>query len=398
MRFKILRIIARLNIGGPARNAVLLTEGLSDKIQYPKSEIRNYKTVLVCGEVAKGEGDMTYLAREKGIEPVIVPELGRELSIINDWKAFWKIYRIICKEKPDIIHTHTAKAGTLGRLAGILYKVTHCWCRVKGEGCRLVHTFHGHVLHSYFDKAKTLFFIWIEKILALFTDRIITVSGSLKKELVERFRIAPERKFSVVELGFELDDLLKLPERNNSDYVNVGIVGRLVPIKNHRMLFKAVKKVKDKGSRVKIRVIGDGELRQELEDYARELGIEDIVEFKGWVKDLREIYEGLDIVALTSSNEGTPVSIIEAMAAARPVVATNVGGVSDIVQDGTSGYLINSNDGNIFSERLLTLIKDHGKRKQFGRSGRETIGMRFLKQKLIEETQRLYSDLLRKNV
>ena len=377
MNIKILRIIARLNIGGPARNAVLLSEGLRG----------THETVLVCGEVAKGEGDMMYLAKEKGIEPVIVPELGRELSIVNDWKAFWKIYRIICKEKPQIIHTHTAKAGTLGRLAGILY----------GKAV-LVHTFHGHVLHSYFGKIKALFFIYIEKILALFTDRIITVSESLKKELVERFRIAPEKKFSVIELGFELDDLLQLSVKDNAGCVNIGIIGRLTAVKNHKMLFRVAERVKGEGLRVKFRVIGDGELRQELEDYTRELGINDLVEFKGWIKDLREIYKGLDIVALTSLNEGTPVSIIEAMVAARPVVATNVGGVSDIVQDGITGYLVDTDGHNVFSKRLTDLIKDYEKRKQFGQSGREAVRKRFSKEKLIEETKKLYTDLLKKNV
>ena len=373
---KILRIIARLNIGGPARNAVLLTDGL-----LTRSNNIDYETVLVCGEVDENEGDMMYLAREKGIAPIIVPELGRELSIFNDWKAFWKIYRIIRWEKPDIVHTHTAKAGTLGRLAALLYNL--------GKGrCKIVHTFHGHILHSYFGKIKTWFFIWIEKILALFTYKIIAVSESLKEELVERFRIAPEKKFAVIELGFELDDLLRLPARNEADNVNIGIIGRLTAIKNHRMLLRAVKKLK-----TRVFIIGDGELRQELEDYVRELGIGDMVEFKGWIKDLREIYKELDIVVLTSLNEGTPVSIIEAMAAARPVIATNVGGVSDIVQDGITGYLVDLDNDNIFSEKLSDLIKDSEKRKQFGVAGRKIASERFSKHRLIKETEQLYRSL-----
>jgi len=373
---KILRIIARLNIGGPARNAVLLTEGLS-------------QTVLVCGEVSEGEGDMMWLARKKGIEPVIVPELGRELSFINDWRAFWKIYRIICREKPDIVHTHTAKAGTLGRIAGILYR-----CRVKAKGCKLVHTFHGHVLHSYFGKIKTCFFIWIEKVLAIFTDRIITVSESLKKELVERFRIAPERKFSVVELGFELEELLRLAPKIGSDRVNIGIVGRLTAVKNHKMLFKVGSRLRAQGLRIKIVVVGDGELRRELEDYIRELDIEEIVEFKGWIKDLNDIYKELDIVALTSLNEGTPVSIIEAMAAARPVVATRVGGVSDIVQNKKTGYLVDAGNEEGFTEKLTDLISDSNKRKVFGEHGRELVKDRFSKKRLIKDMERVYKSLL----
>ena len=404
---KILRIIARLNVGGPARNAVLLA-GLRE-------------TVLVCGDVGKSEGDMMYLAREKGIEPVIVPELGRELSFWDDWRAFWKIYGIICRERPDIVHTHTAKAGTLGRLAGVLYRIMDSrfprtsLCSVRGargndRAVILVHTFHGHVFRGYFGKVKTWFFIWVEKMLSLFTDRIITVSESLKKELVEEFKIASENKFSVVELGFELDELLGLPFKENSGVINIGIVGRLVPIKNHRMLLRSVKKLIAHSSpnqsanadstgqawligKVKFVIIGDGELRRELENYARELGIEEIVEFKGWVKDVAEIYRDLDIVVLTSLNEGTPVSIIEAMAAGRSVVATNVGGVADIVEDGKSGYLIESGDGEGFANRLADLIKDPDKRKRFGGRGREIVRDRFSKDRLIRDMERVYGEI-----
>jgi len=384
---KILRIITRLNIGGPARNAVFLTEGIP-------------RTILVCGEVSEDEGDMMYLAREKGIEPVIVPELGRELSIVNDWKAFWKIYRIISRERPNVVHTHTAKAGTLGRGAVILYRLLRRFAprndmvdsRFRGNDRTviLVHTFHGHVLHSYFGKIKTFIFICIEKILAIFTDRIIAVSESLKKELAGRFRIAPEEKFSVVELGFELEKLLALEPRLKSDRVNIGIVGRLTAVKNHKMLFKVASRLKAQGLRPGIIVIGDGELRGELEVYARELGIGDTVKFRGWVKDVTEIYRELDIVALTSLNEGTPVSIIEAMAAARPVVVARVGGVSDIVQNRKTGYLVDAGNEEGFTEKLTDLIKNKERRVEFGRYGRESVKDRFAKDRLIEDMKKVY--------
>ncbi|MBU1006932.1 MAG: glycosyltransferase family 4 protein [Candidatus Omnitrophica bacterium] len=394
-RMKILRIIARLNIGGPARNAVLLTEGFSTSSASGGLRSNNIETVLVCGEVAKGEGDMMWLAREKGINPVIVPELGRELSFINDWVAFWKIYGIICREKPDIIHTHTAKAGTLGRLAGVVYNILRLLRFARNDRTVvLVHTFHGHVLHSYFGRVKSFVFIWIEKILALFTDKIITVSSNLERELSGIFRIAHEKKFSVVELGFELDGLLKMPAKSGTDCINIGIVGRLVPVKNHRMLLRALKRVKGEGCRVKLIVIGDGELRAELEAYARELGIYDIVEFRGWVKDLREVYGDLDIVVLTSLNEGTPVSLIEAMAAARPVVATRVGGVGDVVSDGKNGYLVKSGDVEGFAEKLSELIKDRDKRLKFGEEGRRSVKDRFSKDRLIKDVKELYNNIL----
>jgi len=245
------------------------------------------------------------------------------------------------------------------------------------------------VLHGYFGWIKTLFFIWVEKFLALFTDRIITVSEALKKELVEKFRIAPENKFTVVELGFELDELLKLPMKEASDVINIGIVGRLVPVKNHKMLLRVAQKIK-----AKFIIIGDGELRQELENYAKELGIEDIIEFRGWVKDVAEIYRDLDIVVLTSLNEGTPVSIIEAMAAARPVVATEVGGVRDIMQDAKSGYLVESGDHEGFTERLADLVKDREKRVRFGECGRGLARERFSKKRLIGDMKRVYGEIL----
>lgn len=373
---KIVRIIARLNIGGPARNAVLLSEGFPG-------------TVLVCGEVDRSEGDMTYLACEKSIKPIIIKELTREISWKDDWAAFWKICKIIQREKPDIIHTHTAKSGALGRMAGILY----------GKAI-LVHTFHGHVFSGYFGKVKTVFFIWVERFLALFTDRIITVSGTLKKELVEKYRIAPEKKFSVIELGFELDELFKLPVRNNREIINIGIVGRLVPIKNHKMVLDCARNLKQyaRSNSIRIIIVGDGEMRDELGRYAQELGTESVVEFRGWVKDLKAIYEELDIVVLTSLNEGTPVSLIEAMAGARPVIASRVGGVPDIVRDGINGYLVESGDIEAFTEKLSELIKDPEKRGIFGQNGRKMVQERFSKERLIKDTKELYNNLLQKNL
>ncbi len=423
---------------------MLLTEGFSRNpltlTLSPEGRGDRWETVLVCGEVSEGEGDMMYLAREKGIKPIIVKELGREISWKDDWAAFWKMYKVIKQEKPDIIHTHTAKAGALGRMAGVLYKVIRFSTqpnilracrediRPRSNNIVIVHTFHGHVFSGYFGKVKTIFFMWVEKFLALFTDTIITVSEALKKELVEKYRIAPEQKFSVVELGFELEELFKLPTKNNTEIINIGIVGRLAPVKNHKMVLDCAcnlkqyvrsnnitwlypkysssghekyeehvpSEVEGQSREVKIIIIGEGEMRKKLERYAEELGIRDRIEFKGWIKDLKAIYEELDIVALTSLNEGTPVSLIEAMAAGRPVIATNVGGVKDIVKDGVSGYLVESGNVEEFTKKLLELIKDSEKRKAFGLNGRKTVQERFAKERLIKDTERLYNTILQK--
>ena len=382
-KIKIIRIIGRLNIGGPARNAVLLTEGLTGG--------DCWDTVLACGEVDKTEGDMMYLAKEKSLNPIIIKELGRKISWKDDLAALWKIYRILCREKPDIAHTHTAKAGTLGRIAGILYNLGGSNRRVL-----LVHTFHGHVLSGYFGNIKTAIFLSIERILSVFTDRIVTQSRSLKKELVEKFKVASENKISVVRLGFELDGLLKIPERGYNGYINIGIVGRLVPIKNHRMFIDIAKELKDKNSdsKIKFLIVGDGELRNDLENYAKNLGLSMDVVFLGWRKDLENIYADLDIVCLTSLNEGTPVSLIEAMAAAKPVIATDVGGTRDIVEHGKSGLLLQSQDRSGFVKSISMLLNDSARRREMGSYGREFVIRNFRKERLIKDMECLYKELL----
>jgi glycosyltransferase involved in cell wall biosynthesis len=315
-KIKILRIIARLNIGGPAIHTILLTEGL-DK--------NKFESLLVCGSVGDSEADMLYYAIEKGVKPYFVPELKRELNLLNDIRAFRKIYNIINTERPDIIHTHTAKAGTLGRLAAIFYNLLN-----RDRQLSFVHTFHGHIFDGYFGNLKTKVFILIERFLAFFTHKIITVSESIKNDLVV-LGISSHR-IEVIPLGFELDRFLNICPRDNSA-VNIGIVGRLVPVKNHRLFLEAAAEVIKSISKNKPRfkIIGDGELRNELERYAHKLNINTYVEFLGWQKEPSAIYSDLDVVCLTSVNEGTPVSLIEAMASGRAVVTTDVGGVRDLL-------------------------------------------------------------------
>ena len=339
---KIVRIIARLNIGGPAINVVLLSEGLKDD---------GFETTLITGRVEESEGDMSYFALEKGINPVIVNELARSISPIKDIKALCKIYRIIRKEQPDIVHTHTAKAGVVGRMAAILAGVP-----VK------VHTFHGHVFEGYFSSLATKVFIAIERFLGRFTDKVVAVSNSVENDVSMRYNIVSKDKVAVIQLGFELEKFFEADKNKGrlrqelglgSDVLLIGIVGRLVPVKNHKMFLDVVKKVP-----AKFIIVGDGELRQELENYAAELGIRDKVVFLGWRRDLENIYVDLDVVCLTSLNEGTPVSLIEAMASARPVLATGVGGVRDIVKNNENGLLVQSNDVDGFNKALLSMLED----------------------------------------
>ena len=245
-KIRILRIIARLNIGGPAINAILLTDGLGKD----RSNSR-----LIVGRIDKDEGDMSYLAQEKNIQPVVIPQLGRNINLFSDIAAFYKIYKQINEYRPDIVHTHTAKAGTLGRLSAALFNLTH---RKK---IKTVHTFHGHVLSGYFSRVSTIFFIWVERILARFTDLIIVVSEGVKQDILS-LGISDQAKIKVVHLGFELDKFLVIKPREANQELNIGIVGRLVPIKNHEMFFDAARlflnSIPNTPCSIQFFIIGDG--------------------------------------------------------------------------------------------------------------------------------------------
>ncbi len=397
-KIKILRIIARLNIGGPAIHAVLLTAGI-DKTRFD--------SLLVSGSIGRDEGDMSYYASQKFVKPIFIPQLKREISFRDDIGAFKKIYNIIKIEQPQIIHTHTAKAGTLGRLAGILY---NCFNPFTDKRVKLVHTFHGHIFEGYFNKFKTQIFILIERFLALFTSKIITVSDSVKDELIAS-GICNANKIKVIPLGLELEKFFNIPSMNGNR-LNIGIVGRLVPIKNHRLFLEAVAKVIADNPQIKFKfeIIGDGQLRQELEAYSRKLNISSQVNFLGWQKDLVKIYSGLDVVALTSINEGTPVSLIEAMASARAIVATDVGGVKDLmgleieagIKPNTNfkvlerGILVNSQDPDSFSAALIFILQNNKLRKDMGMAGRDFVMNRFTDKRLIKDMENLYFDIVNK--
>lgn len=393
---KVLRIIARLNIGGPAIHTILLTEGL---------EKGRFETILVTGMADRNEGNMFYFAEEKGVHPIIIPELSRELSLRNDIVAFWKIFCLIRDKKPDIIHTHTAKAGALGRLAGILYNLIN-----TKDRCKLIHTFHGNTLRSYFGSIKTKIFIWIERILAFFTDKIITLSPTLRKELLN-LKIGNPKKITVIPLGLEMAESLSGMFRSSDSILRVGIVGRLVQIKNHRMFINAAKLILSnyppQFNGCKFIIIGDGELRKELERYAEELGIKENIEFCGWQLKFSQVYEQLDIVVLASLNEGTPLSLIEAMAAAKPTIATDVGGVKDLfiktndyglkhspkIRIYDNGILCNSGDVEGMAEGLKILLSNNGLREAMGHHGRVFVKDRFSKDRLIKDIELLYNSV-----
>lgn len=397
-KLKVLRIIARLNIGGPAIHTILLTEGLNRD---------RFVSLLITGKADVTEGDMSYLAGERGVLPLFIPELGCALHWRNDFIAFWKVFCLIKRERPDIIHTHTAKAGTLGRLAALLYKVTYGLSRGIAQP-KLVHTFHGHVLHSYFGKLKSRIFLGVEQFLAFFTDKIITVGENLKKELIT-LKVSSAEKIVTIPLGLELTKFLDIERgaRNRErNYLSVGIIGRLVPVKNHRMFLDVVKKIVLDYPEEQMRfiIIGDGSMRRQIEDYARALQIRERVEFMGWRRDLENIYQELDVVALTSLNEGTPVCIIEALAAGVPVVAANVGAVADLLGEvceekegfavARRGILVKRADVEAFAKGIIYVRRNTGPAKLFAAQGREFVKSRYTREILLKNITSLYEQLV----
>ena len=382
-RVKVLRIIARLNIGGPAIHTILLTAGLNNE---------KFESTLVTGVEGKHEGNMLDLAAAKRVKPIIVPQLRRNIDPVGGLTALVRLYRLMRRQKPHIVHTHTATAGLLGRLAAKLAGVPV-----------ILHTFHGHVLRGYFGPIRSKALVWMERFLARLSDRIVTVSEGQRRELAG-YGIAPLEKIAVVHLGFELEDLLACESHRGElrrelgladEDKLIGIVARLVPIKNHRHFLQAAEVVAEAVPQARFLVVGDGELREDLETYTRDLGLDGRVLFTGWRHDLARIYAGLDVVALTSINEGTPVSLIEAMAAGIPVAATAVGGVPDVVVDGETGYLVKAGDVKGIAEAIIELLRSPGKATEMGNAGRKAVYPKFAAQTLLANVEQLYSDLLR---
>ncbi len=352
---RVLRVIARLNIGGPAIHATLLAERLDPA---------RFTTTLVTGTEDAAEGN--YLAlhgRDAQVE--VIPDLGREIRPLGDLRTLWTLMRLIRRVRPDVVHTHTAKAGAVGRLAAIL-------CGVPV----IVHTFHGHVLRGYFSPAKTAVYRAIERRLAVRTDRLLTVTDRVRDELLELGVGRPEQ-YATVPLGFDLAPLLQAERRRGElrqelqigDAPLIGIVARLVPIKAHEVFLAAAARVHAAVPRARFLIVGDGERRQALEQLVDALGLRPATLFLGWRADLDRLYADLDVVVLTSRNEGSPVALIEAMAAGVPVVSTDVGGVADVVEDGASGILAAMDDDAALAAGVLAVLADRDRAAAMGRHG-----------------------------
>jgi len=388
-KIRILRIINRFNIGGPTFNATFLTRFLGDE----------YETMLVGGLPEEDESDSLHIPQSYGIEPVLIKEMVRNPSVSSDRKAYKRLKEIIREFKPHIVHTHASKAGALGRKAA--------------DSCNVpvvVHTFHGHIFHSYFGKLKTRVFKEIEKNLAKKSHAIIAISERQKDELCEVHQVCPADKTHVIPLGFDLKPFyekrknerqqkraeLKLTE----DTIAIAIIGRFAPIKNHDLFFDVMDLVLAKTTqKIKVFVVGDGAERENIEARAKELNAkyDHQIELTSWITDIATFNAAVDLICLTSNNEGTPVSLIEAQAACIPVVSTDVGGVRDIVQDGDTGFVVPVNQADLFAEKVLELVENEKKRQKMSQNGWTFVKDKFHYETLVGNVDRLYKELLVKN-
>ena len=392
---KVLRIINRFNLGGPTYNAALLSKYLSPE----------FETLLYGGAIDKTEGDASFIVRNLGIEPLFIPEMHRSLNLFQDIKAYKKIKKIILEYKPDIVHTHASKAGALGRLAA--YK-----CGVPV----IVHTFHGHVFDKYFSILSSTFYINIERYLAKKSSKIIVLSDKQKNDIVNKFKICPEEKVEIISLGFDLDkfqeniDVKRKNFRNEyqiaDDEIAIAIIGRLVPIKNHELFLNAVKYVSSRtNKKIKILIVGDGESKNDIQKKAEELNLSftenksesknHLITFTSWIKEIDVVVAGADIIALTSLNEGTPVSLIEAQAGNKPIVSTNVGGIENVVIPGETALLSPNNDMQAFAENLLKLVESEDLRNKLSQQGWENVKKKFHFMRLVNDIKNLYNNLLK---
>jgi glycosyltransferase involved in cell wall biosynthesis len=390
-KVKVIHIITRLDKGGSAENTLLTTMGL-DK--------NKYEVVLIKGLSLESEmsaEERTSLdeglkqAELKGVKLITVPSLIRRINPMLDLQALFRLYRIFLQKKPAIIHTHTSKAGILGRWASFFARVPI-----------VVHTPHGHIFYGYHGKIKTKLFILIEKLTAMITDMIITLTKREKDDHIQ-FDISKSHKFAVIHSGVNLEDFSK--NFVNSDELKrdlgipitdsiVGTVGRLVEIKGHRYLLDAARLVLNKLPNVTFLLIGDGHLMTELINHASALGIKNKVIFGGWRGDVAQLINAFDIFVLPSLNEGMGRVLVEAMAMGKPIVASDIGGIPDLVKDGTNGILFPPRDVHAMAEAIMKLLLDRELARKMGKEGERT-SLNYDTGVMVKNIERLYEDVLR---
>ncbi len=377
---RVLRVFSRLNIGGPSVHVILLTHGLRPL---------GYDTRLVVGRESAREGNLFALAEEKGVACETQAGLGREIAPLRDLVALAGLARLMRAWRPAIVHTHTAKAGLIGRLAA------------RAAGVRpVVHTYHGHVLRGYFSPAKEALFRRLERLLARSTNALVAVSEAVKQDLVQ-LGVAPAEKVRVIPLGLELSAFagslprgaLRREAGLDEETPLVGMVGRLVPVKDVPTFLKAALRVRVARPDVRFVLVGDGEERRALEALSGSLGLAGAVHFAGWRRDLAAVYADLDVVVNASRNEGTPVALIEALAAERPVVATAVGGTPDLLGRDERGLLVPPGEPEALARAILETLDAPEPARARARAGRAHALQAHSCERLLHEMDALYREL-----
>ncbi|MBF0274327.1 MAG: glycosyltransferase [Nitrospinae bacterium] len=394
-KIKVLRIITRLNVGGPGKHAIWLTAGLDKEL---------FETRLITGRVEENEQELNYLLTKESVVPLYINSLKRSIHLVNDFKAFFALLKILFSYQPDIIHTHMSKAGLVGRLAGGIYKIFNPFKKIN-----IFHTFHGNTFEGYFSQTKALFFLILEKLLSrLFSNKIIVISHQQFDEICHTFKLDVEEKFRIIPLGFDYS-LISEEVNKKNDFFRVGLVGRMAPIKNYAAVIEVAKLVKNE--KITFHIYGscsEDEL-QKFQNAIATNNLEKNIFLMGNVSDINEIYHNIDMLLLTSINEGTPLSIIEAMFFAKPVVATKVGGVPDLLgMDWTpddsplgwsfkktavqKGFICKVNDYADMADKVTLLSKSQEECKIVGSNGKEFAIQTFSKERLIQDIEGLYKN------
>lgn len=387
---RVLRVITRLNIGGPSIQATGLTTALT---------AHGFDTLLIHGRLGEGEGDMSYLLAGNPGRVRYLNALQRPISPWSDLRAAVALYRTVSEFRPHLLHTHMAKAGLLGRAAALLYNATHPASRM-----RIVHTYHGHVLEGYFSRVKSRLIISIERLLARASDALVAISPRLCNDLVDRYRIESRDKFVLIPLGFDLDPFAAITTGDRAlarlaldippGARVVTTVGRLTAIKHHGLFLDMAQQIAAESPDVVFLIAGGGELRAQIEADTRARGLADRVRFLGWRRDLATVYAASDLFVLTSRNEGTPVALIESMASAVPGVATDVGGVRDVIVDDSMGVVVPPDDAAALAETVSGLLSDSDGRTRMGAAARRAVLARFRFVRLVEDVVAMYRELL----
>jgi glycosyltransferase involved in cell wall biosynthesis len=383
-QLRIVHVIARLNVGGAARSVIELAA---------EERRRMHDVVVVAGSLAPGEDSMEYLAVERGVPVLSLPSLQRELSPRQDARAIRSLRRLLRERRPHVLHTHTAKAGATGRLAALLTG--------DARPPAIVHTFHGHVLSGYFSPGRERIFQLVERALAGRTSTLIAVSEEVRDDLVG-FGVARAERFAVVPYGFELSTLggeerraaLRAELGIGDGAFVVGFAGRLTPIKRPLDLVRTLAELRAGGIDASLIVVGDGPERPRAEGLASAMGIAGHCRFLGYRRDIEPWYSAFDAFLLVSQNEGAPVVAIEALAAGRPVVATNAGGTRTIVKHGLSGFLAPIGDTAALAAHLATLARDPDLAERLAAYGAADVRVRFSLERMAADVEALYRKAL----